>query len=95
DILVKGLRSIPGFSCPTPRGAFYAFPNITETGFNSTELADKLLEEGGVATLDGRSFGAEGNGYLRFSYVNSKENIYKALERIESVVTQTAKRKII
>jgi aspartate/methionine/tyrosine aminotransferase len=69
-----------------PAGAFYAFPNVTGTGVGSRELADRLLNEAGVATLAGESFGAYGAGYLRLSYANSVENIRAALERIGEVI---------
>ena len=82
DIMVAGLNKIPGFSCRVPHGAFYVFPNITRTGWNSKKLADALLEEAGVACLAGTAFGAFGEGYLRFSVANSVENINLALERI-------------
>lgn len=95
DILVEGLRKIPGFRCPTPRGAFYAFPNVDDTGYDSSALADKLLNEGGVATLEGSSFGAAGKGYLRLSYVNSQENIYRAIEKIEKVILNNRKKQIM
>ncbi|WP_366922524.1 pyridoxal phosphate-dependent aminotransferase [Metallumcola ferriviriculae] len=95
DILVEGLRNINGFRCPTPKGAFYAFPNIEGTGFDSKTLANKLLEEGGVAALNGSSFGEAGNGYLRFSYANSQENITKALEKIDAVLSSKKTRNII
>lgn len=85
-IIVEGLNSINGFNCSTPDGAFYAFPNITGTGFKSKELADKLLYEAGVACLSGTSFGAYGEGYLRFSYANSVENINEAIKRIKTVI---------
>lgn len=85
-IIVEGLNSIKGFNCSTPDGAFYAFPNITGTGFKSKELADKLLYEAGVACLSGTSFGAYGEGYLRFSYANSVENINEAIKRIKTVI---------
>jgi aspartate/methionine/tyrosine aminotransferase len=85
-IIVEGLNSIKGFNCTTPDGAFYAFPSIKETGFTSKELADKLLYEAGVACLAGTSFGAFGEGYLRFSYANSVENINEAIKRIKSVL---------
>lgn len=85
-IIVDGLNSIKGFNCSTPDGAFYAFPSITGTGFKSKELADKLLYEAGVACLAGTSFGAYGEGYLRFSYANSVENINEAIKRIKSVL---------
>jgi len=82
DAIVKGLRQIPGFECPTPHGAFYVFPNITGTGFPAKPLADRLLDEAGVACLAGTSFGEWGEGHLRFSYANSLENIEEALRRI-------------
>jgi len=66
-----------------PKGAFYAFPNITKTGWKSKALADTLLEQAGVATLSGASFGDYGEGYLRFSVANSLENLNQALERID------------
>lgn len=90
DAIVKGLNTIPGFRCPVPAGAFYAFPNVEGTGMGSKELADHLLYEGGVACLDGQCFGAEGRGYLRFSYANSLENILEAVERIRKVSTKWA-----
>lgn len=85
-IIVEGLNSIKGFNCTTPDGAFYAFPSITGTGYKSKDLADKLLYEGGVACLSGTSFGAYGEGYLRFSYANSVENIQEAIKRIKKVL---------
>ncbi len=88
DAVVKGLNTIPGFRCPVPAGAFYVFPNVEGTGIGSKELADYLLYEGGVACLDGQCFGAEGRGYLRFSYANSLENILEAVERIRKVSTK-------
>lgn len=90
DLIVSGLNRIPGFSCRLPQGAFYAFPNITGTGKSSRELASLLLESGGVACLSGTAFGSFGEGYLRFSYANSVENIRRALEKIEAVVHTTA-----
>jgi aspartate/methionine/tyrosine aminotransferase len=81
------LNRIKGFSCRTPHGAFYAFPNVTATGWKSKALADALLEEAGVACLSGTSFGEFGEGYLRFSIANSMENLTRALQRIESWVT--------
>ncbi|HRB01279.1 MAG TPA: pyridoxal phosphate-dependent aminotransferase [Ignavibacteria bacterium] len=86
DIIVEGLNSIDGFSCNLPLGAFYAFPNITKTGMGSRELADHLLYKGGVAALSGTAFGAFGEGYLRFSYANSRENIKEAVKRIKDVM---------
>ena len=90
NAIVKGLNTIPGFRCPVPAGAFYAFPNVDGTGMGSKELADHLLYEGGVACLDGQCFGAEGRGYLRFSYANSLENILDAVERIRKVSSKWA-----
>lgn len=92
DTIVKGLNTIPGFRCPVPAGAFYVFPNVEDTSMNSKELADYLLYEGGVACLDGQCFGAEGRGYLRFSYANSLENILDAVERIRKVSSKWAAR---
>jgi aspartate aminotransferase len=83
DAFVVGLNKIKGFSCRVPKGAFYAFPNITKTGWTSKKLADALLEQAGVACLSGTAFGAYGEGYLRFSVANSLENLNKALARIE------------
>jgi aspartate aminotransferase len=82
DVMVAGLNKVKGFSCRTPKGAFYVFPNITKTGWKSKKLADALLDEAGVAGLSGTAFGAFGEGYMRFSVANSIENINKALERI-------------
>ena len=82
SVMVEGLNRIRGFRCRQPRGAFYAYPNITGTGRSSQELADALLKEAGVACLSGTAFGAWGEGYLRFSYANSVENIQKALDWI-------------
>lgn len=84
--IVDGLNTIEGFSCLPPKGAFYAWPNITGTGLSSQELADKLLEEAGVAVLPGTSFGENGQGYLRFSYPTTVEKIQRAVERIKKVI---------
>src|ERR1041384_546308 len=83
DIIVDGLNAISGIRCHKPLGAFYVFPNITGTGVSSRELADRLLNEAGVACLSGTAFGRFGEGYLRFSYANSIPNIEQALVRIE------------
>jgi aspartate aminotransferase len=83
DVIVKGLNAIPGFRCSVPAGAFYAFPNVKNAGISSKELADTLLYDAGVACLDGSCFGAQGKGYLRFSYANSLANIEEALRRIQ------------
>jgi len=81
-VIVEGLNRLPGFRCRMPHGAFYAFPNITGTKKPSRALADAILNEAGVACLSGTAFGDWGEGYLRFSYANSVENIQKALGRI-------------
>jgi aspartate/methionine/tyrosine aminotransferase len=86
DAFVAGLNKIKGFSCRIPKGAFYAFPNITKTSWPSKKLADALLEQAGVACLSGTAFGEYGEGYLRFSVANSLENLNKALVRIEDWV---------
>ena len=86
--MVEGLNKIKGFSCRTPHGAFYVFPNITKTGWPSKKLADAILEEAGVACLSGNAFGKYGEGYLRLSVANSIENINKALERIDAWATK-------
>jgi aspartate aminotransferase len=83
DVFVAGLNKIKGFSCRLPKGAFYVFPNITRTGWQSKPLADALLEQAGIAALSGTSFGAFGEGYLRFSVANSLENLEVALERLD------------
>jgi aspartate aminotransferase len=88
DAIVTGLNELPGVSCVMPRGAFYAFPNITGTGIGSKELADRLLSEAGVAVLAGTAFGAYGDGYLRFSYANSLENIHEALAAFGGLLEQ-------
>jgi aspartate aminotransferase len=85
DVIVKGLNDIPGFRCVVPDGAFYVFPNITGTGMASRELADMLLNDAGVACLSGTAFGSYGDGYLRFSYAASLDNIHEALDRIRKV----------
>jgi len=86
DIMVEGLNKIKGFSCRTPKGAFYAFPNIKNLEMPSQELANYILEKAGVACLPGSCFGEFGEGYLRFSYANSVENIERALDRIQDAV---------
>jgi aspartate aminotransferase len=83
DAFVSGLNRIKGFSCRMPKGAFYAFPNITKTGWTSKNLAETLLEQAGVACLSGASFGDFGEGYLRFSVANSLENLNQALLQID------------
>jgi aspartate aminotransferase len=87
DVIVDGLNRIPGFRCARPAGAFYVFPNVEGTGMASKALGKAILEEAGVAVLDGDCFGRNGEGYLRLSYANSVENIRRALERIEQMVS--------
>ena len=81
-LVVKLANSIPGVTCATPKGAFYAFPNITGTGFKAKQLASDLLEKTGVATVGGPDFGILGEGYIRLSYANSQDNIREALHRM-------------
>ncbi len=83
DVFVAALNQVPGLRCAMPEGAFYAFPNITGTGWKSKALADALLGRAGVACLSGTAFGAYGEGYVRFSYANSTENLMEAVGRIE------------
>ncbi len=85
-VIVDGLNALPGVRCADAAGAFYAFPNIEGTGLSAMEAQTLFLEEGGVATVAGTSFGAWGEGYLRFSYANSTENIETALERIAKLL---------
>ena len=86
DVIVDGLNAIDGITCLKPRGAFYVFPNVTGTGLDCRQLADRLLNQGGVAVLPGTSFGQYGDGYLRFSYANSVENIKEGLARIQQTL---------
>jgi aspartate/methionine/tyrosine aminotransferase len=81
-VVVEGLNSLPGISCATPKGAFYAFPNVKRTGWKAKPLASALLEDAGVALIGGPDFGVLGEGYVRVSYANSTENIVRALDRI-------------
>ncbi len=87
DLIVDGLNGIAGFRCHKPLGAFYVFPNITGTGKSSRDLADYLMNEVGVACLAGTAFGSDGEGFLRFSYANSVENIELALEKIKKAMS--------
>jgi len=82
SLMVDGLNAIPGITCRMPHGAFYAFPNVASFGRTSAEIADHLLYDSGVCGLAGTAFGAHGEGYLRFSYANSRENLSLALERV-------------
>jgi aspartate/methionine/tyrosine aminotransferase len=90
DAFCAGLNQVPGFRCPLPGGAFYAFPNITGTGMKSKELADFLLYEAGVSCLSGAAFGEYGEGYIRFSYANSYDNLMAAVDRIKTAVANRA-----
>jgi aspartate/methionine/tyrosine aminotransferase len=87
-VIVPLLNQLPGFTCVDPGGAFYAFPNITGTGMTAKELQNKMLETAGVATVAGTSFGIHGEGYIRFSYANSTENIKRAIERIGRLLVE-------
>jgi len=87
-VIIPMLNQLPGFRCVEPGGAFYAFPNITGTGMTAKELQNKMLEEAGVATVAGTSFGIHGEGYIRFSYANSVENIRAAIQRIGTLLTK-------
>jgi len=88
DIIIPGLNKIPGFKCVYPQGAFYAFPNIKGTGMKSDEISELLLEKTGVATLPGTAFGPGGEGYIRFSYATSLEDIKDALKRITNLMEE-------
>ncbi|PYM54991.1 MAG: aspartate aminotransferase, partial [Candidatus Rokuibacteriota bacterium] len=90
DIIVAGLNALPGVSCRTPKGAFYVFPNIKALKRPSSEVAEAILKEGGVAVLGGTAFGQYGEGYLRLSYANSEANIRKALEWMRPVLARLA-----
>ena len=83
DLIVDGLNALPGVSCRTPKGAFYVFPNVAEVPMATEELAERLLDDAGVAVLAGTAFGAEGADHLRLSYANSQANLSRALERID------------
>ncbi len=86
EVIVEGFNRIPGFSCTMPGGAFYAFPNVKKTGIPSDDLADRILNEAGVACLTGTSFGSFGEGYLRFSYATALDQIHEALDRIDRMM---------
>ena len=88
-VIVERLNELPGFHCRMPRGAFYAFPNIEDTGMDAKTLQNRLLEEIGIATVAGTSFGALGEGFIRFSYASSIENIIEAIERIKKFLSQS------
>ena len=88
--VVAGLNALPGVTCVMPQGAFYAFPNISGTGMEARAVADRLLEEAGVAVLSGTAFGSHGEGYLRLSYANSLENIAEALAAMGGLLEAVA-----
>ena len=85
-VIVQALNDLPGVTCTDAAGAFYAFPNISGTGLTSMQAQDLFLDKAGVATIAGTSFGKFGEGYIRFSYANSKENILRAIERIREIL---------
>jgi len=87
NLMVDGLNSVTGIHCYKPRGAFYAFPNITNTGYKSRDMASAMLEKAGIATAPGPVFGLQGEGYLRFCYVNSIENIETMLEKLSKFLS--------
>lgn len=87
-IILRELNQVPGFRCVEPLGAFYAMPNITGTGMTAKALQDGLLEEAGVATIAGTSFGQYGEGFLRFSYAASTEEIVEAMHRIRDFLAK-------
>ncbi|TME14033.1 MAG: pyridoxal phosphate-dependent aminotransferase [Chloroflexi bacterium] len=91
DIMVDGLNAIPGVSCVKPEGAFYAFPNISQTGLDEQDLANRLLNQVGVAVLPGTAFGEGGRGYLRLAYTNSEDNIREALTRVGDFIAEATR----
>jgi aspartate aminotransferase len=92
-VIVRALNQLPGVTCVEPGGAFYAFPNVTGTGLASRDFQDMMLNEAGVAALSGTAFGAYGEGYLRFSYANSIENIEEAMRRIGALLLDRSQKK--
>ncbi len=84
DLVLQGLNAIPGVRCQVPGGAFYAFPNVSAYGVPSAELANRILDEAGVALLPGTAFGAQGEGYLRLSYASSLELLERGLARLSA-----------
>ena len=87
-LATQKLNALPNISCVTPKGAFYAFPNIKQTGWKSKKLASALLEDAGVALIGGPDFGIHGEGYIRVSYANSAENIKRAIDRVGDFLDQ-------
>ena len=92
-VVVEGLNGLPGVTCITPKGAFYAFPNISAAGWKAKKLASALLDEAGVALIGGPDFGVLGEGYLRLSYANSEENILRALGRMGAFLSECKEKK--
>jgi aspartate aminotransferase len=92
DLVVAGLNGLPDVSCRSPHGAFYAFPDVSGVGIDSERMADRLLEEAGVALLAGDGFGAQGDGHLRISYANSQAQLELALDRIGAFLSGIAVR---
>jgi aspartate/methionine/tyrosine aminotransferase len=90
-LIVEGLNGIPGVTCRMPHGAFYVFPNVTSFGRSSAEIADHLLYDAGVCVLAGTAFGRHGEGYLRFSYANSRENLARALDLVEESLAKLSR----
>jgi aspartate/methionine/tyrosine aminotransferase len=86
QVIVEGLRSVPGIRCAMPQGAFYAFANVEGTGLSSDQFEKRALNEAGVALLSGAGFGQRGKGYVRFSYANSVENLQKAVAHLTAFV---------
>ncbi len=86
DLMVSGLNSLPGVTCTQPKGAFYAFPNVTATGLQSEEFTELMIEKAGVATCPGNYFGAHGEGFVRFCYATSRVNIREGIEKVRTVV---------
>ena len=86
DVIVDGLNQIDGLSCLKPLGAFYAFANVTKTGMTSAEFAKMAMDQAGVACLAGTAFGKHGEGYVRFSYANSVENLQEAIRRLQKTL---------
>ena len=87
DLVVDGMNNLPGVSCRTPGGAFYAFPNISGTGLDSRTFADRAMDEAGVALLSGTAFGEYGNGYIRISFANSQDNLRLAIDRLGEMLS--------
>jgi aspartate/methionine/tyrosine aminotransferase len=90
EIVVEGLNSLPGVHCIQPKGAFYAFPNVSGTGLSDRELAHLALEQAGVAVISGTAFGANGEGFLRVSYANTVENIEAGIEALRALLVDSA-----